>query len=72
MVFLYAWGSSDTCVFPRCAFFAGEIDKPVQGILQRSGRKAVNVGISLEGVYVIDLKEKVRMGGVGVGGVRTR
>ncbi|XP_067113145.1 FERM domain-containing protein 8 [Osmerus mordax] len=41
-----------------CAFFAGEIDKPVQGLLQRSGRKAVNVGISLEGVYVIDLKEK--------------
>lgn len=41
-----------------CAFFAGEIDKPPQGILQRAGRKAVNVGISLEGVYVIDAKEK--------------
>ncbi|XP_035290188.1 FERM domain-containing protein 8 [Anguilla rostrata] len=41
-----------------CAFFSGEIDKPVQGILQRGGRKAVNVGISLEGVYVIDVKEK--------------
>ncbi|KAJ8348168.1 hypothetical protein SKAU_G00267570 [Synaphobranchus kaupii] len=41
-----------------CAFFSGEIDKPVQGILQRGGRKTVNVGISLEGVYVIDVKEK--------------
>lgn len=44
----------------RCAFFSGEIDKPAQGILQRAGRKAVNVGISLEGVYVMDIKEKVR------------
>ncbi|KAJ8266413.1 hypothetical protein GJAV_G00130150 [Gymnothorax javanicus] len=41
-----------------CAFFCGEIDKPAQGILQRTGRKTVNVGISLEGVYVIDVKEK--------------
>ncbi|MCI4387909.1 hypothetical protein PGIGA_G00079410 [Pangasianodon gigas] len=42
----------------RCAFFAGEIDKPAQGLLQRGGRKAVSVAISLEGVYVIDTKEK--------------
>ncbi|XP_036380503.1 FERM domain-containing protein 8 [Megalops cyprinoides] len=41
-----------------CAFFSGEIDKPAQGILQRGGRKTVSVGISLEGVYVIDAKEK--------------
>lgn len=41
-----------------CAFFAGDIDKPAQGILQRAGRKAVSVGISLEGVYVMDVKEK--------------
>ncbi|XP_021176527.2 FERM domain-containing protein 8 [Fundulus heteroclitus] len=41
-----------------CAFFCGEIDKPVQGILQRGKRKAVSVGICLEGVYVIDVKEK--------------
>ncbi|XP_033968887.1 FERM domain-containing protein 8 [Trematomus bernacchii] len=41
-----------------CAFFGGEIDKPVQGILQRAKRKAVNVGICLEGVYVMDVKEK--------------
>ncbi|XP_023132115.1 FERM domain-containing protein 8 [Amphiprion ocellaris] len=41
-----------------CAFFVGEIDKPAQGILQRSKRKAVNVGICLEGVYVMDVKEK--------------
>ncbi|XP_076024443.1 FERM domain-containing protein 8 [Genypterus blacodes] len=41
-----------------CAFFIGEIDKPVQGILQRGKRKAVNVGICLEGVYVMDVKEK--------------
>ncbi|XP_023843747.1 FERM domain-containing protein 8 isoform X2 [Salvelinus sp. IW2-2015] len=41
-----------------CAFFSGEIDKPAQGILYRAGRKAVNVGISLEGVYVMNVKEK--------------
>ncbi|XP_022522491.1 FERM domain-containing protein 8 isoform X2 [Astyanax mexicanus] len=41
-----------------CAFFAGEIDKPAQGILHRGGRKSVSVGISLEGVYVMDMKEK--------------
>ncbi|KAA0703998.1 FERM domain-containing protein 8 [Triplophysa tibetana] len=41
-----------------CAFFMGEIDKPAQGLLHRGGRKVVQVGISLEGVYVIDLKEK--------------
>ncbi|XP_076875650.1 FERM domain-containing protein 8 isoform X2 [Brachyhypopomus gauderio] len=41
-----------------CAFFMGEIDKPAQGILHRGGRKVVSVGISLEGVYVIDMKEK--------------
>lgn len=44
----------------RCAFFLGEIDKPSQGILQRAKRKTVNVGICLEGVYVMDVKEKVR------------
>uniref|UniRef100_A0A8D0DLW1 FERM domain-containing protein 8 n=1 Tax=Salvator merianae TaxID=96440 RepID=A0A8D0DLW1_SALMN len=41
-----------------CAFFSGEIDKPAQGLLLRSGRKAVIVAISLEGVYIIDSKEK--------------
>ncbi|KAM6907285.1 FERM domain-containing protein 8 [Xenentodon cancila] len=40
------------------AFFFGEIDKPAQGILQRGKRKAVNVGICLDGVYVMDMKEK--------------
>lgn len=44
--------------FCRCAFFMGEIDKPAQGLLHRGGRKAVSVGISLEGVYVMDVKEK--------------
>ncbi|XP_064408051.1 FERM domain-containing protein 8 isoform X1 [Latimeria chalumnae] len=41
-----------------CAFFSGEIDKPPQGILQRGGRKPVMVAVSLEGVYIIDTKEK--------------
>ncbi|XP_028323313.1 FERM domain-containing protein 8 [Gouania willdenowi] len=41
-----------------CGFFFGEIDKPAQGLLQRGKRKAVNVGICLEGVYVMDVKEK--------------
>uniref|UniRef100_A0A7N8Y2L4 FERM domain-containing protein 8 n=1 Tax=Mastacembelus armatus TaxID=205130 RepID=A0A7N8Y2L4_9TELE len=47
-----------TLPYYGCAFFFGEIDKPVQGILQRGKRKAVNVGICLEGVYVMDVKEK--------------
>ncbi|XP_053134622.1 FERM domain-containing protein 8 isoform X4 [Hemicordylus capensis] len=42
----------------NCAFFSGEIDKPAQSFLQRSGRKAVLVAISLEGVYILDSKEK--------------
>lgn len=46
----------------RCAFFLGEIDKPAQGLLQRGKLKAVNVGICLEGVYVMDTKEKVNGG----------
>ncbi|XP_017268181.1 FERM domain-containing protein 8 [Kryptolebias marmoratus] len=44
--------------FYGCAFFFGEIDKPAQGLLQRGKRKAVNIGICLDGVYVIDAKEK--------------
>ncbi|KAM6435159.1 FERM domain-containing protein 8 isoform 2-T2 [Liasis olivaceus] len=47
-----------TASFLNCAFFFGEIDKPVQGLLHRSGRKAVIVAISLDGVYIIDSKEK--------------
>uniref|UniRef100_A0A673AW97 FERM domain-containing protein 8 n=1 Tax=Sphaeramia orbicularis TaxID=375764 RepID=A0A673AW97_9TELE len=47
-----------TLPYYGCGFFFGEIDKPVQGILQRGRRKAVSVGICLEGVYVIDVKEK--------------
>ncbi|XP_069500827.1 FERM domain-containing protein 8 isoform X2 [Ambystoma mexicanum] len=41
-----------------CAFFVGSVDKPAQGFLQRSGRRPVTVAISMEGVYVIDIKEK--------------
>ncbi|XP_066506920.1 FERM domain-containing protein 8 [Hoplias malabaricus] len=41
-----------------CAFFVGDIDKPSQGLLHRGGRKSVTVAISLEGVYVMDNKEK--------------
>ncbi|XP_028277959.1 FERM domain-containing protein 8 [Parambassis ranga] len=47
-----------TLPYYGCAFFCGEIDKPAQGILQRGKRKTVNVGICLEGVYVMDVKEK--------------
>uniref|UniRef100_A0A8C9K4Y5 FERM domain containing 8 n=1 Tax=Panthera tigris altaica TaxID=74533 RepID=A0A8C9K4Y5_PANTA len=43
---------------PRCAFFHGEVDKPAQGFLHRGGRKPVVVAISLEGVHVIDSREK--------------
>ncbi|XP_038621008.1 FERM domain-containing protein 8 isoform X1 [Tachyglossus aculeatus] len=42
-----------------CAFFYGEIDKPAQGFfLHRAGRKPVTVAINLDGVHVIDSKEK--------------
>lgn len=44
--------------FYGCAFFHGEIDKPAQGFLHRGGRKPVVVAISLEGVHVIDSREK--------------
>ncbi|CAO2584362.1 FERM domain-containing protein 8 [Lemmus lemmus] len=44
--------------FYGCAFFRGEVDKPAQGFLHRGGRKSVTVAISLEGVHVIDSKEK--------------
>ncbi|XP_067831701.1 FERM domain-containing protein 8 isoform X2 [Heptranchias perlo] len=40
------------------AMFTGEIDKPVQNFLQRNGRKLVTIAISLEGVSVMDCKEK--------------
>ncbi|XP_008581562.1 PREDICTED: FERM domain-containing protein 8 [Galeopterus variegatus] len=44
--------------FYGCAFFHGEVDKPTQGFLHRGGRKPVVVAISLEGVHVIDSREK--------------
>uniref|UniRef100_UPI00398F12C2 FERM domain-containing protein 8 isoform X2 n=1 Tax=Pristiophorus japonicus TaxID=55135 RepID=UPI00398F12C2 len=40
------------------AMFAGEIDKPVQSFLHRNGRKLVTIAISLDGVSVMDSKEK--------------
>ncbi|XP_073073645.1 FERM domain-containing protein 8 isoform X3 [Manis javanica] len=44
--------------FYGCAFFHGEVDKPAQGFLPRGRRKPVVVAISLEGVHVIDSREK--------------
>ncbi|XP_006860993.1 PREDICTED: FERM domain-containing protein 8 [Chrysochloris asiatica] len=44
--------------FYGCAFFHGEVDKPAQGFLHRGGRKPVTVAICLEGVHVIDCREK--------------
>ncbi|CAH2325300.1 FERM domain-containing 8 isoform X1, partial [Pelobates cultripes] len=41
-----------------CAFFVGTVDKPAQGLLSRNGRKTVSVAINMEGVSVIDRKEK--------------
>nr|KAF6437628.1 FERM domain containing 8 [Molossus molossus] len=41
-----------------CAFFHGEVDKPAQSFVHRGGRKPVTVAISLEGVHVIDNREK--------------
>ncbi|XP_043538609.1 FERM domain-containing protein 8 isoform X2 [Chiloscyllium plagiosum] len=40
------------------AMFTGEIDKPVQSFLHRNGRKLVTIAISLDGVSVMDSKEK--------------
>ncbi|XP_025070754.1 FERM domain-containing protein 8 isoform X3 [Alligator sinensis] len=50
-----------------CAFFPGEIDRPAQGFLHRGGRKPVSVAISLEGVYIVDSKEKDQAWYPGVG-----
>ncbi|XP_053416998.1 FERM domain-containing protein 8 isoform X3 [Nycticebus coucang] len=47
--------------FYGCAFFHGEVDKPAQGFLHRGGRKPVAVAISLEGVHVIDNREKAEL-----------
>ncbi|ELK13349.1 FERM domain-containing protein 8 isoform X1 [Pteropus alecto] len=44
--------------FYGSAFFHGEVDKPAQGFLPRGGRKPVTVAISLEGVHVMDSREK--------------
>ncbi|KAK2504195.1 hypothetical protein MC885_012935 [Smutsia gigantea] len=44
--------------FYGCAFFHGKVDKPAQGFLHRGRRKTVVVAISLEGVHVIDSREK--------------
>lgn len=54
---------------PRCAFFHGEVDKPAQGFLPRGRRKPVVVAISLEGVHVIDSREKVPPAPYGCNGV---
>ncbi|XP_051901001.1 FERM domain-containing protein 8 [Pristis pectinata] len=40
------------------AVFTGQIDKPVQSFLQRNARKPVTIAISLDGVSVMDNKEK--------------
>lgn len=44
-----------------CAFFSGEVERPAGGGMLRlvgAGRKPVLVAISLEGIYIIDVKEK--------------
>ncbi|XP_037695085.1 FERM domain-containing protein 8 [Choloepus didactylus] len=51
--------------FYGCAFFHGEVDKPAQGFLHRGGRRPVAVAISLEGVHVIDSREKHVLLGLG-------
>ncbi|XP_072101828.1 FERM domain-containing protein 8 [Mobula birostris] len=40
------------------AMFTGQIDRPAQSFLQRNGRKSVTIAISLDGVSVMDSKEK--------------
>ncbi|XP_043931720.1 FERM domain-containing protein 8 [Protopterus annectens] len=47
-----------TLMYYGSAFFSGEIDKPAQGFLHKGGRKSVSVAISLEGVCIMDRKEK--------------
>ncbi|XP_037373475.1 FERM domain-containing protein 8 isoform X1 [Talpa occidentalis] len=51
--------------FYGSAFFHGEIDKPAQGFLHRGRRKPVSVAINLEGVHVIDSREKYVLLGLG-------
>lgn len=49
---------------PRCAFFPGAIDRPPGGLLGRGGLRPVSVAVGLEGVTIIDPREKVRGTGV--------
>eukprot|EP00076_Gallus_gallus_P035857 XP_025001395.1 FERM domain-containing protein 8 isoform X8 [Gallus gallus] len=41
-----------------CAFFPGAIDRPPGGLLGRGGLRPVNVAVGLEGVTIIDAREK--------------
>ncbi|XP_010570861.1 PREDICTED: FERM domain-containing protein 8 [Haliaeetus leucocephalus] len=43
---------------PRCAFFPGAIDRPAGGLLGRGGLRPVSVAVGLEGVTIIDPREK--------------
>ncbi|XP_069665579.1 FERM domain-containing protein 8 isoform X2 [Haliaeetus albicilla] len=41
-----------------CAFFPGAIDRPAGGLLGRGGLRPVSVAVGLEGVTIIDPREK--------------
>ncbi|XP_021239371.1 FERM domain-containing protein 8 [Numida meleagris] len=41
-----------------CAFFPGAIDRPPTGLLGRGGLRPVSVAVGLEGVTIIDAREK--------------
>eukprot|EP00076_Gallus_gallus_P035854 XP_025001392.1 FERM domain-containing protein 8 isoform X5 [Gallus gallus] len=44
-----------------CAFFPGAIDRPPGGLLGRGGLRPVNVAVGLEGVTIIDAREKAEL-----------
>lgn len=48
---------------PSCAFFPGAIERPPGGLLPRGGLRPVTVAVGLEGVTIIDPRQKVRGGG---------
>lgn len=48
-----------------CAFFHGEVDKLAQGVLKRSRYRPLSVGISLDGMHVIENREKHVLLGLG-------
>lgn len=54
----------------RCAFFPGAIERPSGGLLGRGGLRPVSVAVGLDGVTIIDPRQKVLGVSGGISGAR--